>query len=395
MAPMGDDTPLKQSATAQNGHSNGHATPSAVEPQSDISQYQIGQFGPYSHKLPGIIDIKKALPSHCFHSCLVKSMSFVAKDIGICLALYLAICLCEYQSCFTLRVLFTPVYIFLQGTLMWSLFVLGHDCGHGSFSKHSFLNDVLGTVLHSLILVPYYPWKISHHHHHKNTGNMDKDEIFYPCREKYWEGDFKPLKPTFGLGLSWYAYLSQGYYPRKVSHVNPFHPLFSAHVVGCIASLGGVLAVVYFMLSFYWYTYGTMALLVHYVLPQFVFASWLVLVTFLHHTEVGVPWYSEENWDYVRGQLSSVDRHYGWAHHLTHNIGSHQIHHLFSKVPHYHLEEATAVFRDTFPDLVRISPAPILPSFMRMFKVFLSQRHVTDTVKTHTWTPLEDDGKND
>ena len=33
------------------------------------------------------------------------------------------------------------------------------------------------------IMVPYYPWKLSHRHHHKNTGNIDKDEIFYPVRE--------------------------------------------------------------------------------------------------------------------------------------------------------------------------------------------------------------------
>ena len=41
----------------------------------------------------------------------------------------------------------------------------------------------LGNLLHGMIMVPYYPWKISHHHHHKNTGNIDKDEIFYPVRQ--------------------------------------------------------------------------------------------------------------------------------------------------------------------------------------------------------------------
>ena len=30
----------------------------------------------------------------------------------------------------------------------------------------------------------------------------------------------------------------------------------------------------------------------------------------------GVPWYSDDKWDFVRGQLSSVDRHYGWAHNI-------------------------------------------------------------------------------
>ncbi len=68
--------------------------------------------------------------------------------------------------------------------MFWAVFVLGHDCGHGSFSDSGLLNDLMGNLLHAPILVPYYPWKLSHRHHHKNTGNMDKDEIFYPVRKK-------------------------------------------------------------------------------------------------------------------------------------------------------------------------------------------------------------------
>ena len=55
----------------------------------------------------------------------------------------------------------------------------------------------------------------------------------------------------------------------------------------------------------------------------------------LCHQDENVPWYVDEKWDFVRGNLSSVDRHYGWAHDLVHNIGTHQIHHLFIKIPHY------------------------------------------------------------
>ena len=80
-----------------------------------------------------------------------------------------------------LNVAFFP-RAFLQGTMFWALFVLGHDCGHGSFSTSSLINDLTGNLLHGFILVPYYPWKVSHRHHHKNTGNIDKDEIFYPVR---------------------------------------------------------------------------------------------------------------------------------------------------------------------------------------------------------------------
>ncbi len=75
-------------------------------------------------------------------------------------------------------------------------------------------------------------------------------------------------------------------------------------------------------------------------------------INLISFKDENVPWYSDDKWDFVRGNLSSVDRDYGWAHNLVHNIGTHQIHHLFIKIPHYHLEEATAVFRANYPHLV-------------------------------------------
>ena len=99
----------------------------------------------------------------------------------------------------------------------------------------------------------------------------------------------------------------------------------------------------------------------------------------------GVPWYSDEKWDFVRGQLSSVDRHYGWAHDLVHNIGTHQIHHLFSKIPHYHLEEAASIFRKHYPHLVRYNNSPILLDFMKMFLIFNTQQWISDKAEIHVY----------
>ncbi|CAF4525097.1 unnamed protein product, partial [Rotaria magnacalcarata] len=50
-----------------------------------------------------------------------------------------------------------------------------------------------------------------------------------------------------------------------------------------------------------------------------------------------VPWYADSEWNNVKGQLSTVDRDYGHVHSIIHSIGTHQIHHLFTKVPHYYL----------------------------------------------------------
>ena len=100
---------------------------------------------------------------------------------------------------------------------------------------------------------------------------------------------------------------------------------------------------------------GFTSLFVHHLIPVFVFATYLVIITVLHHTEMyvrddslyffkdllcdcrNVPWYIDSEWNYVKGQLSTVDRHYGYIHSIIHSIGTHQIHHLFPRIPHYHL----------------------------------------------------------
>ena len=98
-----------------------------------------------------------------------------------------------------------------------------------------------------------------------------------------------------------------------------------------------------------------------------------------------LPWYADSKWDFVRGQLSSIDRNYGWCHDLIHNIGTHQIHHLFSKIPHYHLEEATRTFRKTYPDLVRKSDSWVVSEFIRMFHMYDEQVYIKADTQIHVY----------
>ncbi|CAH1801064.1 unnamed protein product [Owenia fusiformis] len=333
--------------------------------------------------VPSIIELKNALPEHCFKSSLLQSLFYVGKDCAMIAALVLVMSYIE-RTTFIIYLLSLPFYWFLTGTLFWSLFVLGHDCGHSSFSKYTLVNDVLGNILHTFILVPYYPWKLSHHHHHKNTCNIDKEEVFYPVRDKDRKDKKFKVMPLFGFGLSWIVYLFNGFSPRNLSHFNPFEDMFIKHLFQCIISLA-CLCIWIGCLAVYGFYFGYISILTYYAVPCFVFMSWLVIVTFLHHHDVNVPWFADAKWSNVIGQLSTVDRHYGWAHALTHNIGTHQVHHLFSKIPHYRLEEATKVFREKYPHLVRKSNEPIMTSFQRMFYVWYSQRFIKDDVNVHVY----------
>ena len=120
-----------------------------------------------------------------------------------------------------------------------------------------------------------------------STGNMDKDEIFYPVRDRDVQevGECRFFK-GFGLGLGWFMYLIVGFSPRKLSHFNPRESIFAGHLLGCVSSLA-CLAGWSWLVYRYWLLAGTHALLVHYVAPVCVFASWLVVVTFLHHMDKG------------------------------------------------------------------------------------------------------------
>jgi len=338
------------------------------------------------YRLPTLSEIKSKIPSRCFRPTVKRSMYYVVMDIMYVTITYLT--MFYLQRWFQYGFLFLPLYWYIQGTLYTSIFVLGHDCGHSSFSAYPLLNDVMGTILHTFILAPYYPWKVTHNKHHKNTANIDKDEVFYPQRITELEAKKEKESPVaktssvlnvpyFGVGIGWFYYLICGYSPRTINHFNPFDPIFyNKHFTGVMISLSAYLFMFYVMFL-YSTRYGFLNLISFHLIPVFVFACYMVMITFLHHTEVDVPWFSNEEWDYVQGQLSTVDRHYGHVHSVIHSIGTHQIHHLFTKVPHYHLEEATEHFRRAFPDLVRVNNEGIIESYMRMFKIFIQQRTIT------------------
>jgi len=54
------------------------------------------------------------------------------------------------------------------------LFMIQHDCGHGSLFRHRFVNDWLGRVIGVLTLTPYDFWRRAHGIHHATSGNLDR-----------------------------------------------------------------------------------------------------------------------------------------------------------------------------------------------------------------------------
>jgi omega-6 fatty acid desaturase (delta-12 desaturase) len=75
-------------------------------------------------------------------------------------------------------------YVWLYGLLILPtagllvrLFMIQHDCGHGSFLPSRTGNDWVGRVIGVLTLTPYYHWRRGHAIHHATSGNLDRRGI--------------------------------------------------------------------------------------------------------------------------------------------------------------------------------------------------------------------------
>src|SRR5512139_2732833 len=66
-----------------------------------------------------------------------------------------------------------PPLMVLAGGLLVRIFIIFHDCGHGSFFASRRANDLWGFVAGVLTLTPYYHWRWEHSIHHATAGNLD------------------------------------------------------------------------------------------------------------------------------------------------------------------------------------------------------------------------------
>ncbi len=308
-------------------------------------------------------DVRAAIPAHCFQSNLWRSLSYLFLDFGIVAGLY-------WLAARIDQAWFFPIFWVLQGTMFWALFVVGHDCGHGSFSRYRWLNHFLGHICHTPILVPFHGWRISHRTHHTNTGNIDTDESWYPVTEsQYQEMGWSEKLARFHLILFVYPlYLFRRSPGKQGSHFLPESPLFRPHEKWQVLTSTICCALMVGLLAAIGWQYGLGFLTKYYLVPYVIFVMWLDLVTFLHHTDEEIPWYRGKDWYFLKGALSTIDRSYGIVNPIHHNIGTHVAHHIFITIPHYHLLEATAAIKPVLGEYYHESRETIWKSLWRSYR---------------------------
>ena len=320
-------------------------------------------------------DLKKAIPAHCFERSLFISSLYLLVDLTAVTVMFLvAYYVFNSQIPWYLQVLFWPAYWACQGTVSFGVWIIAHECGHRSFCESKSICDAVGLVLHSALMVPYHSWRISHAKHHTNTNRMDGDEAFVPCTRKQLmeEGNleypnlfYRFLKVFRYLTVGWPLYLllhARGRdYGRRITHFNPFSPLFSDKdfwdvVVSDLALLGWVGVLSYLAI----YIYSVYWLVALYVIPLLIVNMWLVIVTYLQHSDLKIPHYSDDEWTWLRGALCTMDRDYGILNYVFHHLtDAHIAHHMFSKMPHYRMVEATNAMKPILGKYYNFDSTPV------------------------------------
>ncbi|KAJ5775721.1 fatty acid desaturase [Penicillium nucicola] len=115
-----------------------------------------------------------------------------------------------------------------------------------------------------------------------------------------------------------------------------------------------------------------------YFIPYLWVNSWIVAITYLHHTHPSIPHYAGQNWTFLKGALGTVDRSFGFiGRHFFHEIiDYHVIHHMFPKIPFYKAEEATIAIRPLLGPSYQENKKE---SFvLSLFKTFQKCKYVSD-----------------
>ncbi|HEX9923807.1 MAG TPA: fatty acid desaturase, partial [Anaerolineae bacterium] len=233
------------------------------------------------------------------------------------------------------------------------LFIIQHDCGHGSFFGLRKANDWIGLLCSLFTWTPYHYWQKSHAIHHANAGNLEYrgiGDIYTMTVNEYLQqstwGKLKyrlyrhpmflfVLVPTFMFVILYRFPTSQASAMKRVRT-----SVYWTNVAILLLGLG---------LS--WLIGLPAVLLVH--APVIIIAStigtWLF---FVQHQFEDTYWASSDNWNYTLAALQGssyykLPKILQW---FTGNIGFHHIHHLSPRIPNYLLEKChveNPLFQDT------------------------------------------------
>lgn len=247
----------------------------------------------------------------------------------------------------------TLPFAVLAAGLLVRIFIIFHDCGHGSFFKSRTANNVTGFISGMLTFTPYYHWRWEHAIHHRTAGQLDRrgvGDVWTLTVREYLESS---RWRRFAYRLSRNPVVLFLLAPLYVFIVRQRFPSSSAQARERYSAYWMNLAILVMVV-------GLSAVLgiENYLLIQLTVTAisggagiWLFYV---QHQFEETYWERGDDWSYIQTALKGssfykLPRVLQW---FSGNIGFHHIHHLSPRIPNYNLQrchDADPVFQTVQP----------------------------------------------
>ena len=260
----------------------------------------------------------------------------------------------------------------LAGGLMVRMFIIFHDCGHGSFFKSSVANHIMGAVTGVLTFTPFYYWRWQHAIHHSSSGDLDRrgtGDVWTMTVQEYLESS---RWKRFSYRLARNPFILFVLAPLFLFLVMQRIPSFKAPTRERYSVYWTNLALGAMAAGLIWF-FGLKAYLIIQLIVLMVAGSTGVWLFYVQHQFEGVYWERGDNWDYAQAALQGssfykLPKVLQW---FSGNIGYHHVHHLSPRIPNYHLEKC----HKTEPLFQTVKPVTFFASFKSFtFRLWDEQR---------------------
>jgi omega-6 fatty acid desaturase (delta-12 desaturase) len=248
----------------------------------------------------------------------------------------------------------------VAGGIMVRIFILFHDCCHGSFFASRRANTILGYVSGIMTFTPFEDWRYAHNSHHATAGNLDRrglgdiwtltkaEYLASPAAKRLRYRIYRNPFVLFGPGSALLFLFIQRFSSKGAGKKE-------RNSVG-FTNLALLVVIAVASLTVGFQTYVLIQLPI--ILIGGTFGLWLFYV---QHQFENVYWARHDVWDPLRVALEGssyleLPKILQW---FTGNISLHHIHHVRPNIPNYNLQQCY----DDVPAFQAMKPITIRTSF--------------------------------
>jgi omega-6 fatty acid desaturase (delta-12 desaturase) len=269
--------------------------------------------------------------------------------------------------------LMLPIAILAAGFLA-RIFIIFHDCGHGSFFESKRANNAMGVIAGIINLTPYRHWRWQHAVHHGTSGDLDRrgsGDVWTLTVQEYIEStrwrrfSYRLARNPIVLFVFAPLYVFVVHH-RFASSSAPMRERQSVRrtnvaLLGVVMVMSAVIGLKAFLLI---------------QLTVLAFAGALgVWLFYVQHQFEGAYWARSKDWNYTAAALQGssfykLPKMLQW---FTGNIGFHHVHHFNPRIPNYYLERC----HEADPVFSRVKPLTLFASLKSLtFRLWDEQRNI-------------------